>query len=316
MENISQMNKNVHMLRINELHKSFGTNKVLNGIDFAIPAGEITSLVGPSGCGKSTLLNCIVGTMSPTTGYSEKLNPAKNDYSQIKGPSRDIGIVYQNYPLYLHLTAIQNVAFGLIQDELSLPKSFFWKYLPSSKKYLEIAEEMLEKVGLKEALHKYPNEMSGGMCQRVAIAQAVVMKPKVLLMDEPFGAQDESNREELQRIILRLYQENIEAMEEKQTPPYTIMIVTHEITEAIYVADRMIALSQYYEGNTESNSYGAKIVFDKLMPVFDTESPKDFNIIKDIQLEVKKAAIDDKNFQSHTSYIDQRQKLERRRQLL
>ena len=316
MENISQMNKNVHMLRINELHKSFGTNKVLNGIDFAIPAGEITSLVGPSGCGKSTLLNCIVGTMSPTTGYSEKLNPAKNDYSQIKGPSRDIGIVYQNYPLYLHLTAIQNVAFGLIQDELSLPKSFFWKYLPSNKKYLEIAEEMLEKVGLKEALHKYPNEMSGGMCQRVAIAQAVVMKPKVLLMDEPFGAQDESNREELQRIILRLYQENIEAMEEKQTPPYTIMIVTHEITEAIYVADRMIALSQYYEGNTESNSYGAKIVFDKLMPVFDTESPKDFNIIKDIQLEVKKAAIDDKNFQSHTSYIDQRQKLERRRQLL
>ena len=316
MEKTSQMNKNVHMLRINELHKSFGTNKVLNGIDFAIPAGEITSLVGPSGCGKSTLLNCIVGTMSPTTGCSEKLNPEKNGYSQIKGPSRDIGIVYQNYPLYLHLTAIQNVAFGLIQDELSLPKSFSWKYLPSSKKYLEIAEEMLEKVGLKEALHKYPNEMSGGMCQRVAIAQALVMKPKVLLMDEPFGAQDESNREELQRIILRLYQENIEAMEEKQTPPYTIMIVTHEITEAIYVADRMIALSQYYEGNTESNSYGAKIVFDKLMPVFDTESPKDFNIIKDIQLEVKKAAIDDKNFQGHTAYIDQRQKLERRRQLL
>jgi ABC-type taurine transport system ATPase subunit len=112
--------------------------------------------------------------------------------------------------------------------------------------------------------------MSGGMCQRVAIAQALVMRPQILLLDEPFGALDEATREEMQQMLLELYAENVKARKEGRPPPYTILIVTHELNEALYVADRVVGLSQYWDwkGAGFADPPGATIIYDAVSPVF------------------------------------------------
>ncbi len=276
-------------IRIANVSKSFDGNRVLDTIDVEIEAGQIVAFVGPSGCGKSTLLNCIVGTLKPSTGSISVWNSASQATLPVNGPGRDRGIVYQRYSLYPHLTALKNVAFGLMLDESTPFDRWFtpWKWRKLRKAHLEKAEETLVKVGLGKALHKYPSELSGGMCQRVAIAQALVMRPKVLLMDEPFGALDEATRESLQRLMLRLYQENVQAKAMGQHPPHTIIIVTHEIEEAIYVGDRIIGLSQ-----RDNSGQGAKIVYDESQPVFSPDSVKDMNAIAHIKHAILQAAFD------------------------
>ena len=139
-----------------------------------------------------------------------------------------------------------------------------------SQKHLEAADALLEKVGLGDAIHRYPHELSGGMRQRVAIAQALIMKPSILLLDEPFGALDEATREELQLLLLSLYEENCTAKANGEVPPYTILIVTHELTEALYVGDRVLGLSQYWDWKAAGleASPGATIVYDKPAPVY------------------------------------------------
>jgi len=274
-------------IEIRGISKSFGSHCVLDNIDADIEAGQTVAFVGPSGCGKSTLLNCIVGTLSPSSGTISVWNDAKERPVPVDGPGRDRGIVYQRYSLFPHLTAIANVAFGLMLDETSVGfrclHPLRWRRLKHL--HFEKAAAMLEKVGLGEAKDKYPGELSGGMCQRVAIAQALVMRPRVLLMDEPFGALDEATRESLQRLMLQLYQENLEARAEGLHPPHTVIIVTHEIEEAIFVGDRIIALSQ-----VGRESKGARIVYDERQPVFSPESPKDRLRIASIKDSVVKTA--------------------------
>ena len=140
------------------------------------------------------------------------------------------------------------------------------------------AAEVLEKLGLKDALRKYPHELSGGMQQRVAIGQALIMKPAILLLDEPFGALDEATREDLQLLLLNLYEENLKALAESAIPPHTILIVTHELNEAIYVGDRVIGLSQYWDWRAAGHSKppGATIVYDKPAPVHSPGQQKEF----------------------------------------
>ncbi|MEM7316996.1 MAG: ATP-binding cassette domain-containing protein, partial [Planctomycetota bacterium] len=235
--------ENQHIaLDVKDVRHWFGDNRVLGGVNITIPAGQIVSVVGPSGCGKSTLLRAILGTHPPKAG--EIWTSGK----RVTSPNRDVGIVYQHYSLYDFLTAKQNVAFGLMLDETSLPFRAFmpWQWWPLRRKHLAEAELYLEKVHLSHAMDFYPHEMSGGMRQRVAIAQALIMKPEILLLDEPFGALDEATREELQIMLLELYQENLTAKDEGERPPFTILIVTHELNEAIYVADRILGLSQYH----------------------------------------------------------------------
>ncbi len=149
----------------------------------------------------------------------------------ITKPSRDVGIVYQHYTLFDFLTAEGNVAFGLKLDKTSLPYRFFglpW-WLKQRQAHLNEAREFLKHVGLDAACGHYPTELSGGMKQRVAIAQALILKPRLLLLDEPFGALDEATRESLQIMLLRLYQENLQAIREGRQPETTILIVTHEL---------------------------------------------------------------------------------------
>jgi NitT/TauT family transport system ATP-binding protein len=181
-------------------------------------------------------------------------------------------------------------------DQTSLPFRFFqfWQWLRIRKAHRLEAAALLSRLGLGRALRHYPCEMSGGMCQRVAIAQALVMKPQLLLLDEPFGALDEATREDLQSMLLELYQENLKAKAAGQQPPYTILIVTHELNEAIYVADRVAGLSQYWHweeaGQTEPP--GATIVYDAVAPVFAPGAERRFDVFLDQRIELREAAFD------------------------
>ena len=273
------MPKDVAM-KIQDLHHWFGNHNVLYNVDFEIVRGEIVSLVGPSGCGKSTLLRAITGTHLPERGQVIVYpSDAGANGKPVKGPGRDRGIVYQRYSLFPFLTALQNVAIGPMLDQTGLPFRFFkfpaWRRL--RKRHLEESAAILERVGLAHAIHRYPHELSGGMCQRVAIAQALIMKPEILLLDEPFGALDEATREDLQVMLLTLYEENVEAQRRGEKPPYTIMIVTHELNEALYVGDRLLGLTQYWDwrGEGHESAPGATIAYDKVAPVYRPNDPKD-----------------------------------------
>ena len=269
------------------IHHWFGANKVLFDVNLEIVRGQIVGLVGPSGCGKSTLLRAKIGTHPPSQGE------VRVNRKRVEGPGRDRGIVYQQYTLYPFLTAQQNVAFGLMLDQTSFPRRILrlpsWNKL--RKEHMEKAAEILQHYGLERSLHLYPHEMSGGMRQRVAIAQAIVLQPEILLLDEPFGALDEATREELQVMLLRLYQENIEAKSRGERPPYTMLIVTHELNEAIYVSDRVVGLSQYwkYEEEGHTSCPGATIVYDAVAPVFHPDDPRDYGVFDAQRHEVRRA---------------------------
>jgi len=293
------------ILSVNNVCHWFGENRVLSNVNLDIKRGQIVALVGPSGCGKSTLLRAIVGTHPPLQGKVMMHEGGKP--TVVDTPGRDRGIVYQRYSLFPHLTAQENVAFGLMLDETSIPgrllKRTQWKKL--RKEHLQTAAEMLDKMKLGSSLRKYPPELSGGMCQRVAIAQALVMKPSVLLLDEPFGALDEATREELQRILLTLYAENTAAANNGQQAPHTVVIVTHEINEAIFVSDRVIGLSQYWDWKEagEKTCPGATVVYDQKAPVFLPDDERDFLSFRDQKNEILHAVFDPEYCQSYREYV-------------
>jgi len=294
------------VLEIQDLSHWFGDNLVLYNVDLDIIRGEIVSLVGPSGCGKSTLLRAIVGTHPPCRGQVAVYAAGALAPAVVLKPSRDRGIVYQQYSLFPFLTAAQNVAMGLMLDQTSLPFRFFrylsWRNL--RRRHLAEAVALLEKLKLGHAIHLYPHEMSGGMRQRVAIAQALVMKPEILLLDEPFGALDEATREELQRMLLTLYQENLDARRMGESPPYTIMIVTHELNEAIYVGDRVVALSQFWNWQEQGHRRcpGATIVLDQPVPVYRPDEERHFETFIQIRRRIRHAAFEPSVLQDPQEY--------------
>ena len=292
------------VLRCENVSHWFGAKKVLYDIDLEVASGQIVALVGPSGSGKSTLLRAILGTHPPRAGQ------VLMDGKPYRKPHRDRGIVYQRYSLFPFLTAEQNVAFGLMLDATSIPFRWFqfWKWWELRREHLREAGELLERLGLGAARNQYPQQLSGGMRQRVAVAQALIMEPKILLLDEPFGALDEATREELQLMVLNLYQENLQAKERGEPAPYTILIVTHELNEALYVSDRVVGLSQYHVGGQE----GATIVYDKSAPTFRPNDSKDFGLFTKQKEELRKAVFDHQHIQHHSEYVSfwkDRQKL-------
>jgi NitT/TauT family transport system ATP-binding protein len=267
------------VLELQGVSHNFGPKNVLHDLNLKIIRGETVALVGPSGCGKSTLLRAILGTHLPAKG-KVVVSSKDGTLRSVAKPGRDRGIVYQRYSLFPFLTAAENVAFGLVLDETSIPfricRPFAWHKL--KKGYMDRARELLIKLGLEGSANHYPHELSGGMCQRVAIAQALIIKPQILLLDEPFGALDEATREALQRMLLVLYEENQEAIRSGDKPPNTIMIVTHEINEAIYVSDRVVGLSQYWNWQVDGHGRfpGATLVYDKVAPVHHPDDERDF----------------------------------------
>ncbi len=184
--------------------------------------GEFVAIVGPSGCGKSTVLNLIQGfadVYPPTSG--EVLVRGQ----KVMGPGRDRGMIFQRYSSFPHRTVLENVTFGLElnQDELRLSRS----------EREARAHEWIRKVGLGGHERKYPHQLSGGQQQRVAIARSLVLKPQIILMDEPFSALDEPTRYDMQRLIMELWNE-VET---------TVLIVTHSIAEAVFLGDRVWVMS-------------------------------------------------------------------------
>jgi NitT/TauT family transport system ATP-binding protein len=187
----------------------------LDSVSTRIESGEFVCLVGPSGCGKSTTLNIVAGFLRPTRGE------VKVDGQVVRGQGMDRGVVFQEYALFPWRTAIQNVEFGLEM-----------KNVPSAERR-ETAMRYLSMVKLDRFANTYPHHLSGGMKQRVAIARALAYDPKVLLLDEPFGALDALTREELQTLVVELWQQTQK----------TILYVTHNLSEAVYLSDRTIVLT-------------------------------------------------------------------------
>ncbi len=185
--------------------------------------GEFISIVGPSGCGKSTILNLI-------QGFPDVYPPTRGEVRVrgriVEGPGRDRGMIFQKYSSFPNRTVLENVTFGLEvnQDELRLGRA----------EREDRALEMIRRVGLSGHERKYPHQISGGQQQRVAIARSLVLKPKILLMDEPFSALDEPTRYEMQRLITELWHD-VEA---------TVFLITHSLSEAVYLGDRLWVMSR------------------------------------------------------------------------
>jgi ABC-type nitrate/sulfonate/bicarbonate transport system ATPase subunit len=214
-------------LELQNLERVYRTRKgdvqALTPTSFTVGAGEFVSLVGPSGCGKSTTLYMIAGLDSPTRGE------ILLDGMAVAGPGADRGMVFQNYTLFPWLTVLQNTRFGFdLENNQDYSLSDGEVMNRVGRAYC-----MLDLMGLKNFYNAYPRELSGGMKQRVAIARALTNRPKVLLMDEPFGALDAQTREEMQELLLLL------SRHEKTT----ILFVTHDVEEAIYLSTRILVFS-------------------------------------------------------------------------
>jgi NitT/TauT family transport system ATP-binding protein len=230
-----------------------GRNVVLNNIRLNVRSGEFLSLVGPTGCGKSTVLRLILGAQFPTRGQ------VLVDGRSVTGVDRDRGVVFQRYSLFPHLTVLENIAYGPLLERTSMLQRVLYSpaYRRTRQQSAEEAREYLGRIGLNPwDGDKHPYELSGGMQQRVAIAQALMMQPKILLMDEPFGALDHNTRLAMQLLIL-------EQWEEYRT---TIIFVTHDLEEACYVGTRVIGLSQYWSDDDGNPGVGAVIVTDLPTP--------------------------------------------------
>lgn len=187
----------------------------LKDISTTVEDGQFVCIVGSSGCGKSTLLSVLTGLVAPSSGQ------VLIDGVPVKGTGKERAVVFQQYTLFPWMTAKQNVVFGMKQVRQE-----------SAKQLAGVAEEFLRRVGLQDFMDKLPGELSGGMQQRVAIARALAVNPKILLMDEPFGAIDAKTRVILQELLLTLWAEDAQKK--------TVVFVTHDIDEALLLSDRII----------------------------------------------------------------------------
>jgi sulfate transport system ATP-binding protein len=207
------------VITLRDVTKHFGTFAALDGISLEVPDGSLTALLGPSGSGKSTLLRVIAGLEGPDSGTVE-INGL--DATGVPPQRRGIGFVFQHYAAFKHMTVRDNVAFGLTVRKL--PK----------EQVGEKVGELLGIVGLSGYQDRYPNQLSGGQRQRMALARALAVEPRVLLLDEPFGALDAKVRTEL-REWLRVLHERV---------PVTTILVTHDQEEAMSVADRIVVMNE------------------------------------------------------------------------
>jgi len=204
-----------NILTVRGVERRFDTTLALQATDLDVAENDFITILGPSGCGKSTLLRIVAGLDHQTAGT------VMLDGRRIDGPGADRGMVFQSYTLFPWLNVRDNVCFGLRERGLG------------REQQLEIANTFLGKVGLKGFENHYPKQLSGGMQQRVAIARALANDPRMLLMDEPFGALDHQTRELMQELLLTIW----------EAQKKTVLFVTHDIDEAIFMASRVVVMS-------------------------------------------------------------------------
>ncbi len=218
-DRFTRLKKRPVTLNVKGLGKTFATPQggqvtALKNIDFTVHRREFVCVIGPSGCGKSTLIRILAGLETPSTGEI-LLNG-----EPVSGPCPDRGMVFQGYTLFPWLTVKRNVMFGLLESGRSKVTAE------------EEALQWIDLVGLSQFAESYPHQLSGGMKQRVAIARALANQPKILLMDEPYGALDAQTRAKMQQYLMEIWQ-NIDI---------TVLFITHDLDEAIYLADRILVL--------------------------------------------------------------------------
>jgi NitT/TauT family transport system ATP-binding protein len=232
------------LLSLRNIWVEYGNKVVLERVNIEIAARSFVSIVGPSGAGKSTLLRLMLGQEAPTRGR------ILLDDAPLKpecGPDR--GVVFQRYSVFPHLDARRNVMFGLECAGAPFAGRLFGR---ARRAAVEEADAMLDAVGLGDSGHVFPAQMSGGMQQRLAIAQALVKRPRILLLDEPFGALDPGIRSDMHALIIRLWREHA----------LTIAMVTHDIGEAFGLATRVLTLDKRRHDPHEPHRYGATAVYD------------------------------------------------------
>jgi NitT/TauT family transport system ATP-binding protein len=232
------------ILSLRHVWVEYGDKIVLEDVSLDFEAHSFVSIVGPSGAGKSSLLRVILGQEAPTRGTilldGKPLAPEC-------GPDR--GIVFQRYSAFPHLTALRNTVFGLECEKAPLSARLFGA---AGRAATEEATEMLAAVGLGDSLDLYPAQMSGGMQQRLAIAQALIKRPRILLLDEPFGALDPGIRADMHALITRLWRDY----------SLTIIMVTHDIREAFTLGTRVLSLDKRRHDPHAPHRFGATAVYD------------------------------------------------------
>ncbi len=196
-------------------HSSQGETLALQATDLTVQENDFITILGPSGCGKSTLLRIVAGLDTPTRGEVQL------DGRRIEGPGADRGMVFQSYTLFPWLTVLDNVCFGLRERGIARDER------------VHIARGFIAKVGLKGFENHFPKQLSGGMQQRTALARALANDPRMLLMDEPFGALDHQTRELMQELLLGIWEEQRK----------TVLFVTHDIDEAVFMGGRVVVMS-------------------------------------------------------------------------
>ncbi len=232
------------IIEAKNLWKEYGDNVVLEQVNVSVEEGEFITIVGTSGCGKTTFLRMLLGVEQPSRG--ELLLEGKPFPNE---PGEERGIVFQRYSVFPHLTVLKNTLLGA-----ELGKSpVLGRLFGDERREAEVrARHILESVGLTQALDRYPHELSGGMQQRLAIAQALMKNPRILLLDEPFGALDPGIRADMHELILDLW---------KKTG-LTVFMITHDLQEGFYLGTRLWVFDKIRLDPHNTNAYGAFITYD------------------------------------------------------
>ena len=229
-------------VQVRDIFQSYGNRPIIERINLDVEEGEFVSIVGASGCGKSTFLRLLLAQENPTRG---SITIDGNPPAVEPGPER--GVVFQRYSVFPHMTALQNImaAEGFATR---------WGALSGAAKRAsrERAEATLERIGLDHVAHQYPASLSGGMQQRLAIGQALTATPRVLLLDEPFGALDPGTRLSMHDFLAELRAEQ----------PMTVFMVSHDLEEAFKLGDRVLVFDKPRWDQTDPNAYGATITYD------------------------------------------------------
>lgn len=232
------------MIEATNLWKSYGDKVVLERLNLKVKEGEFVTLVGASGCGKSTFLKMLLGTEQASSGSLTLDGKPFPDE-----PGADRGIVFQQYSVFPHMTVLDNVIAARGFQKHSLTG---WLFGKERQRAQQEAEAILNEVGLGHALRQYPDELSGGMKQRLAIAQALLNKPRILLLDEPFGALDPGIRADMHELVLRLWREY----------KLTIFMVTHDLKEGFYLGTRLWVFDKKRHDPHAPHAYGATVTYD------------------------------------------------------
>ncbi|MDY7561695.1 ABC transporter ATP-binding protein [Pseudomonas sp. 10B1] len=231
-------------ISVKNVWQEYDKQPVLERLNLSVDEGEFCTLVGASGCGKSTFLRLLLGQEVPSRGH------ILLDGKPLVGePNASRGVVFQRYSVFPHLSVLNNVALGLELPRSALLGRLFGK---AKRQARDQAAQLLNKVGLGHSLDKYPTQLSGGMQQRLAIAQALIMQPRVLLLDEPFGALDPGIRKDMHGLLLELWRET----------QLTVFMVTHDLSEGFSLGTRLLVFDKVRHDPQAPGAYGARITYD------------------------------------------------------